>query len=261
MATRRNGNDEETRIQVVPLTEAKAARFAELAAALKPEDRPEITGYFEQRKQHAAKILAAAQEDHENLMKVPFPPGQDPITILEINEFGTLLEYVGVQTARHEREQAARVADLELAQLEKTTRAQQKDLLAAFDQLFWDDKNGQRKVSAIREGTGLADMVQDVSSILVLAEPYEDFFKRCPKGEWQILQEWRALAPRLNHLLGQKEMAKEDHAAKEARDNAFSLMTYRERRIRRAGTYYFAGTPRASVYTAYEAPKKNKPKE
>lgn len=261
MATRRQENDEDTRIQVVPLTEARAERLAEAALALKPEERIEVASYFDQRVQHAAKIWAAAQADYEVLITVPFPQGQSKISIGEINEFGTVIEYARDAQGRYAKDQAARMAEHELSQMEGKLRAEQKILLAACDQLFWDDPKGQRQVSAIRQGTGPADMVQDVSDIIVLVEPHEEFFKDCPKGEWEIIVRWRELAPRLNQLLGQKELDRANPVSRDSRNAAFSLLVSRERRLRRAGGYYFAGTARAEMYGGFEPPKKPKPKE
>ena len=102
---------------------------------------------------------------------------------------------------------------------------------------------------------GDADLVQDVSDVLVLAAQHKAYLEACPRGEAASVKRLAEISPQLSHLLGAKTFSDEARAARQLRDGAYTLVVQTERRIRAAAEYWYGGgTEKMSEYAAYVAP-------
>ncbi|HSN98475.1 MAG TPA: hypothetical protein VLS89_09255, partial [Candidatus Nanopelagicales bacterium] len=124
-------------------------------------------------------------------------------------------------------------------------------LLRFFDLRFRNNPEGQRRVSAIREGNGDPDLVQDVSDVLVLCSEHQAAVNAGPKGEGAAADRLAELSPALVRLLADKTLSPEVAAARRARDAVYTMVVHTERRIRDAAAYWYGGTERMKEYAAY----------
>jgi hypothetical protein len=127
-------------------------------------------------------------------------------------------------------------------------------LLRAFDLRFQDDLDGQKRLSAIRAGSGDADLVQDVSDLIVLCDEHAEYLASCPRGEAQAAARLSELSPELIELLAKKGMSEDAQRARRLRDAAYTLMIRTERRLRAAADYWYRGTDRMKDYAIFSAP-------
>jgi len=127
-------------------------------------------------------------------------------------------------------------------------------LLRVLDLRFRKDPAGQKRVSQIRAGSGDADLVQDLSDLIVLIAPHMPHLDSCPRGEASAARRLVELSPQLAHLLGAKTITDEARAARQLRNGIYTLVLNTERRIRAAAEYWYGGTEKMKEYAPYVAP-------
>jgi hypothetical protein len=244
-----------------------AARRKELEASAAALGDGLITfpGRLKERVRWSQRIATAALRDAGDLVRTPFS-GEPPLTVAEIGAQRDRIELMRLTESEYQAARAGQAAaSKEFAQLAEQVTADRDLVLRALDVRFRNDPRGQKRVSSIRSGAGEADLVQDVSDILVLAAEQAAFLATCPRGEAAAVERLRAASPELSRLLGAKTISEDGRKARRLRDGAYTLVTLSERRIRAAADYWYAGTDKMKEYAAFPASSgavpKSRPRE
>jgi hypothetical protein len=231
-------------------------RHAELAAlAQKLEGSLLIfPGRLNQRVQWSSRIRVAAERDAADLVKTPFHD-EPMIAPEEILAQRDKIEFLRVSESRYQALRAGKeAADAEFDEIAPQASKDRELLLRALDLRFKNDLEGQRRVVKIREGAGDADLVQDISDVLVLCDENEDFLVKCPRGEEQAVARLKDVFPRMSHLLGAKMLSSSALEARKLRDGAYTMVMNSERRFRAAADYWYRGSEKAREYAAFVPP-------
>lgn len=211
-------------------------------------------GRLDQRVRWSTKIRLAAQRDAADLIRAPFHRAPK-ITPAEIAGQRDRIEFLRLTESRFQairsRQQTA-VTDFD--RLAEEAGGHKETLLRTFDLRFQNDPDGQKRLSAIRAGSGDADLVQDVSDLIVLCDEHADYLADCPRGEAQAAARLKKLSPELIELLAKKGMSADAQRARRLRDAAYTLVIRTERRLRAAADYWYRGTDRMKDYAIFPAP-------
>lgn len=234
------------------LTPARRKELEAEAAAL-GDGVLAFPGRLKERVRWSQRIALAAQRDAEDLIRAPFHQ-EPPLTRAEIAAQRDRIELMRVAESEYQASRAGQAAaSKEFARLAEQVSADRDLVLRALDMRFRNDPRGHKRVSNIRAGAGEADLVQDVSDIVVLAAEEAEFLASCPRGEAAAVERLRAASPELSQLLGAKTLSPSGRTARKRRDAAFTLAVLTERRIRAAAEYWYAGTDRMKEYAAFPA--------
>ncbi|WP_437308662.1 hypothetical protein [Sorangium sp. So ce388] len=104
---------------------------------------------------------------------------------------------------------------------------------------------------AIRAGSGDADLVQDVSDLLLLCSEHAEALRKAPRGEADAAARLRELSPQLARMLADKTLSPEAQRSRKLRDAAYTLVAHAERRLRAAAEYWYAGTDKMKDYAPF----------
>ncbi|WP_437481893.1 hypothetical protein WME75_39770 [Sorangium sp. So ce1014] len=115
-----------------------------------------------------------------------------------------------------------------------------------FDLRFKKSPEGQKRLMAIRPGSGDADLVQDVSDLLLLCSEHAEALQKAPRSEADAAARLRELSPLLARMLADKTLSPEAQRSRKLRDAAYTLVVHAERRLRAAAEY--AGTDKMKDY-------------
>jgi hypothetical protein len=249
----RNGQLDGHEPEPVPyrLTPEREATLLTEAHAL-GDDVYLFPGKLARRVAWASRIQLTAERDAAELVKAPFPDDEPPLTVAEIGSMRDKIELLRVTQSRWtavQRTQLEALASFEKVASEAGRHKQ--CLLRFFDLRFKSDVEGQRRLSDIRAGRGDADLVQDVSDLLVLAEDHTEAIASAPRGEAAAVARLRELSPMLSRLLADKALTPEAREARKLRDAAYTLVLRAERRIRAAAEYWYEGTDKLKPYAPY----------
>jgi len=234
------------------------AREKELTSAILATPDEEIVqfpGRLAERVRWSAGIWVSATRDAQELTKAPFFD-EAPLSAEEIAAHRDQIEMMRLAQSRFmalRGEQKAASADFQV--LADEAAIHKDNLLRLFTLRFRNDRAGLKRVALIREGTGDADLVQDVSDILGLCIGNEEYLASGNKGEAAAARRLAEMSPKMVSLLGEKSRDEGTRAARRLRDGAYTLVQGTERRIRAAAEYCFGGTPKMKEYLAYVAPK------
>jgi hypothetical protein len=124
-------------------------------------------------------------------------------------------------------------------------------LFRFFDLRFKNNLDGQKRISAIREGSGDADLIQDVSDLLLLCAEHKEAIDKAPRGEAAAAARLYELSPLLSRLLADKALSPAALRARKLRDAAYTLVMNTERRLRTAAEYWYAGTDKMKDYAPF----------
>ena len=199
-----------------------------------------------------SRIQLAAERDAADLVKTPFPDDEPPLTLGEIHGMRDKIELFRITQSRWSavfRTQHEAIVKFERVG-EEAGRYRQT-LLRFFDLGLRNDPEGQRRLSAIRQGRGDADLVQDVSDILVLCGAHAGAVATAPRGEAQAMARLIEMSPMLSRLLADKTLTPEAREARKVRDAAYTLVFRVERRIRAAAEYWYSGTDKLKPYAPF----------
>lgn len=236
------------------LTAERRAQLTEQAQALSEEEVMPFPGRSRDRVRSWHRIRIAAQRDAAELIQAPFHE-EPPLTREEIDAQRDHIEHFrGTESEHRARRLGQAAASKQFTGLAAEAAGIKDGLLRAFDLRFRSDPAGQKRVSKIREGTGDADLVQDVSDVLLLASEHLAYLETCPRGEGAAVKRLQEISPQLSHLLGAKTLSEEARQARRARDAAYTLVMRTERRIRAAAEYWYGNTDRMKEYAVYVAP-------
>ncbi len=236
------------------LTPQRHGQLIEEAAKLPDDALLLFPGRLDQRVVWASKIRLAAERDAAELVKTPFH-GEPGLTHEEILAQRDQIELLRTAESRFQaarKGQESAIASFEKAAAEATEH--KETLLRAFDLRFRNNPEGQKRLSEIRAGQGDADLVQDVSDLVLLASEEKAYLAKCPRGEAAAAERMRALSPQLAQLLAAKGMTEEAQQARRLRDAAYTLVMRTERRLRAAADYWYRGTDKAKDYAAFSTP-------
>jgi len=211
-------------------------------------------GKLARRVAWSSRIQLAAERDAAELSRTPFGEGEPPLTRGEIRGQRDRIEMLRLTQSRWQALQNGQqkaTRDFEQAAAEAGQHRQ--TLLRFFDLRFRNDPEGQRRLAAIRAGKGDADLVQDVSDVLVLCEEHRQAVEKGPRGEGEAASRLQKLSPKLSRLLADKALSPEMLEARLTRDAVYTLVMRGERRLRAAAEYWYGGTERAKEYAAFVA--------
>lgn len=235
------------------LTSTKVDSLSQAIDAL-GDDVITSPGRLHHRIQWATRIRLAAERDAKDLVQAPFFD-EPPLTHEEIGEMRDQIEMLRATESRYQQLRTEKKDSTEeFDTLAKEAAGHKEALLRAFDLRFRRDPVGQKRVAKIREGSGDADLVQDVSDIVTLCQGYEAYLATCPRGEARSAKRLAEMSPHLTHLLGAKSLDAGGRTARRARDGAYTLMITTERRIRAAAQYWYDGTEKMKEYARYTPP-------
>lgn len=242
------------------LTEARVREMSDEIDAL-GEQVITSRGRLHQRIQWSTRIRIAAERDAAELVLAPFFT-EPAVTKDEILRMRDQIELLRAAESRFQQSRAERKdSSVEFRELAAEAAEHKEKLLRAFDLRFRDDPVGQKVIADIRVGEGDADLVQDVSDIVILCQDHGEYLASCPRGEAAAAKRLSEMSPRLAHLLGAKTLAVAGRPARRMRDGAYTLVMNTERRIRAAAQYWYDGTEKMKEYLAYSPPAGAKPEE
>ncbi len=149
-----------------------------------------------------------------------------------------------------------RVGRDDQAYIDEVVRAEatRSDLLKAADYNCGDDRVAAGRLSGIREGEGVADLLQDLRDLDLFLVDYEAMFAQ--DETFDVADARADLAERLDRLsplVSVKLVDGDRPATKEERDRVYTLFTAKLRELRRAAAYIFEQAPatRAQFQSAY----------
>ncbi|WP_437993702.1 ATPase [Sorangium sp. So ce145] len=200
----------------------------------------------------SSRIQLAAERDAADLVRTPFADDEPPLTREEIRGFRDKIELLRAtqsrwQAAQQRQERAA--ADFQTPAAEAAQIKQA--LLRFFDLRFKKSPEGQKRLMAIRAGSGDADLVQDVSDLLLLCSEHAEALQKAPRGEAAAVARLRELSPVLARMLADKTFTPEAQRSRKLRDAAYTLVVHAERRLRAAAEYWYAGTDKLKDYAPF----------
>lgn len=211
-------------------------------------------GKLARRAAWSAKIHAAAERDAKDLTRAPFPDDEGNITPDEITAHGEQIHYLrSTQSAWRAVQAGQKKAFADFDDAAEEAAAHKETLLRFFALRYKNNADGQRWITDVRAGSGDADLLQDVSDILVRCEKEKSAIKNAPRGEAHAAARLAALAPALSRLLAAKSLTAEARDARKLRDGVYTLVINTERRLRAAAEYWYAGTDRLKDYAAFPA--------
>ncbi|WP_437337378.1 ATPase [Sorangium sp. So ce394] len=200
----------------------------------------------------SSRIQLAAERDAADLVRTPFPEDEPALTREEIRALRDRIELLRVtqsrwQAVQQRQEQAVAMFKGPAAE----AALHRQTLLRFFELRFKNSPEGQKRLMAIRAGSGDADLVQDVSDLLLLCSEHAEALRKAPRGEGDAAARLRALSPELARMLADKTFSPEAQRARKLRDAAYTLVMHAERRLRAAAEYWYAGTDRMKDYAPF----------
>jgi hypothetical protein len=231
-----------------------AAREAELLQEAESlgENTLIFPGKLARRVIWASRIQLAAERDAADLVRTPFPEDDPPLTLEEIHGHRDKIELLRVTQSRwqaaHQRQEQAAAT---FAKPAAEAALHRQTLLRFFDLRFKKSAEGQKRLVAIRAGSGDADLVQDVSDLLLLCSEHAEAVNKAPRGEAAAVARLRELSPLLARMLADKTLSPEALRSRKLRDAAYTLVVNAERRLRAAAEYWYAGTDKMKAYAPF----------
>ncbi|WP_438003846.1 ATPase [Sorangium sp. So ce321] len=231
-----------------------AAREAELLREAESlgNDTLYFPGKLARRVIWASRIQLAAERDAADLVRTPFPDDEPALTREEIHGLRDKIELLRImqsrwQAAQQRQERAAAT----FAKPAAEAALHRQTLLRFFDLRFRRSPEGQKRLMAIRAGNGDADLVQDVSDLLLLCSEHAEALDKAPRGEAASVARLRELSPLLARMLADKTLSPEALRSRKLRDAAYTLVVNAERRLRAAAEYWYAGTDKMKDYASF----------
>ncbi|WP_434041900.1 MULTISPECIES: ATPase [Sorangium] len=240
-----------TRAAAYTLSAAREAELLREAESL-GDNTVGFPGKLARRVVWASRIQLAAERDTADLVRTPFPEDEPSLTREEIHALRDKIELLRAaqsrwQAAQQRQERAAAT----FAKPATEAALHRQTLLRFFDLRFKKSPEGQKRLMAIRAGSGDADLVQDVSDLLLLCSEHAEALHKAPRGEADAAARLRELSPLLARMLADKTLSPEAQRSRKLRDAAYTLVVHAERRLRAAAEYWYAGTDRMKDYAPF----------
>ncbi|KYG01928.1 ATPase [Sorangium cellulosum] len=240
-----------TRAAAYTLSAAREAELLREAESL-ADNTVVFPGKLARRVVWSSRIQLAAERDAADLVRTPFPEDEPPLTRDEIRALRDKIELLRAtqsrwQAAQQRQERAAAT----FAKPAAEAALHRQTLLRFFDLRFKNSPEGQKRLMAIRAGSGDADLVQDVSDLLLLCSEHAEALHKAPRGEADAADRLRELSPLLARMLADKTLSPEAQRSRKLRDAAYTLVVLAERRLRAAAEYWYAGTDTMKDYAPF----------
>ncbi|WP_437313976.1 ATPase [Sorangium sp. So ce385] len=240
-----------TRAAAYTLSAAREAELLREAESL-GDDTVVFPGKLARRVVWSSRIQLAAERDAADLVRTPFAEDEPPLTREQIGALRDKIELLRAtqsrwQAAQQRQEQAAAT----FAKPAVEAALHRQTLLRFFDLRFKKSPEGQKRLMAIRAGSGDADLVQDVSDLLLLCSEHAEALHKAPRGEADAAARLRELSPLLARMLADKTLSPEAQRSRKLRDAAYTLVVHAERRLRAAAEYWYAGTDKMKDYAPF----------
>ncbi|WP_438014492.1 ATPase [Sorangium sp. So ce315] len=244
-----------TRAAAYTLSAAREAELLREAESL-GDNTVVFPGKLARRVVWVSRIQLAAERDAADLVRTPFPEDEPPLTREEIHALRDKIELLRAaqsrwQAAQQRQERAAAT----FAKPAAEAAQHRQTLLRFFDLRFKKSLEGQKRLTAIRAGSGDADLVQDVSDLLLLCSEHAEALHKAPRGEADAAARLRELSPELARMLADKTLSPEAQRSRKLRDAAYTLVVHAERRLRAAAEYWYAGTDKMKDYAPFPVPR------
>ncbi|MGK3986905.1 ATPase [Sorangium sp. So ce136] len=240
-----------TRAAAYALSAAREAELLREAESL-GDNTVVFPGKLARRVIWSSRIQLAAERDAADLVRTPFPEDEPALTREEIH---ALRDKIELLRAAQSRWQAAQQRQEQAVAMFKGPAAEaalhRQTLLRFFDLRFKKSPEGQKRLMAIRAGSGDADLVQDVSDLLLLCSEHAEALHKAPRGEADAAARLRELSPLLARMLADKTLSPEAQRSRKLRDAAYTLVVHAERRLRAAAEYWYAGTDKMKDYAPF----------
>ncbi|XXY52221.1 ATPase [Sorangium sp. So ce269] len=240
-----------TRAAAYALSAAREAELLREAESL-GDNTVVFPGKLARRVIWSSRIQLAAERDAADLVRTPFPEDEPALTREEIH---ALRDKIELLRATQSRWQAAQQRQEQAVAMFKGPAAEaalhRQALLRFFDLRFRKSPEGQKRLMAIRAGSGDADLVQDVSDLLLLCSEHAEALHKAPRGEADAAARLRELSPLLARMLADKTLSPEAQRSRKLRDAAYTLVVHAERRLRAAAEYWYAGTDKMKDYAPF----------
>jgi len=220
------------------LAEERYAALRAEAEKLADEDVRHSPSRLQERVKWAQSILIAALNSATDLLQVPMDPDPD-LTEAELQGLGERLDFLRqvdgeLRTVRQNPHSPLLVSRMVEA------RALEAAVIHGLDHLFRKDPKVLRQIRDIRQGDGLADLMQDASHLWTLWQQHKALCRKLCRGEGQKLVQLVELTNELSTLSSNLPQARE---LRLLRDRAFSLVMISIERIREAAAYFFFDQP------------------
>ncbi|WP_437934709.1 ATPase [Sorangium sp. So ce341] len=235
-------------------TTLSAAREAELLREAESvgDNTVVFPGKLARRVVWASRIQLAAERDAADLVRTPFPEDEPPLTREEIRALRDKIELLRAMQSRWQAaQQRQQQAAATFAKPAAEAALHRQTLLRFFDLRFKKSPEGQKRLMAIRAGSGDADLIQDVSDLLLLCSEHAEALHKAPRGEADAAARLRELSPLLARMLADKTLSPEAQRSRKLRDAAYTLVVHAERKLRAAAEYWYAGTDKMKDYAPF----------
>lgn len=139
--------------------------------------------------------------------------------------------------------------------------ALRSELVAAVRWNLREDRKAMAVLSAVQEGEGVADLVQDLEDLATLITVHLEAFTRDQSFDAPAQAESaRGLAAEIRSGLAESKQTTPQSAAKELRDRAYTYLDDLTERVREAGRYVFRRDPAMSARfgSAYKRRKRRR---
>ncbi|MGK4006798.1 ATPase [Sorangium sp. So ce1036] len=231
-----------------PAREAELLREAEALG----DNTLHFPGKLARRVIWSSRIQLAAERDAADLVRTPFAEDEPRLTREEIHALRDKIELLRVMQSRWQAAQQRQERAAAAFEKPATEAAQHRQaLLRFFDLRFKKSPEGQKRLAAIRAGSGDADLVQDVSDLLLLCSEHAEAIQTAPRGEAAAEARLRELSPLLARMLADKTLSLDAVRSRKLRDAAYTLVVNAERRLRAAAEYWYAGTDKVKDYAPF----------
>ena len=208
------------------------------AESLADEDLRHSPSRLHERVAWAQGIRLAALRSSTELLRVPMDPDPD-LTEAELGGLGERIDFLRqvdgeLRTVRLNPHSPLLVSRMTEA------RALEAAVIHGLEHLFRKDPKVLRQIRDIRQGDGLADLMQDASHLWTLWQQHKPLCRKLCRGEGQKLVQLVELTNELSQLSSSLPQARE---LRVLRDRAFTLVMDCIDRIREAAAYFFFDQP------------------
>jgi len=238
----------------VTLPPDRFAAFREAALALSEDQIRHPSRQIDQRIAWAEQILEAARRAGPDLLRVPMEPEPD-ISAAEIELLAEQLQFLR-QVDGALRGARGNVLPPEAQERIAEARGHQHAVLVGVQFLFRRDAKVQRQIRDIRQGSSLADLMQDASRLWALWKQHSALCRKLIKGESARLTRLIEITNELSQITASLPQGRELRAL---RDRAYTLTCAPIERLREAASYLFWDQPeRLAEFAPFRPPTRAK---
>jgi hypothetical protein len=195
----------------------------------------------------------AAAREHREVLEAAGMPAELPERLAEA--LAALASSQALWQAENVRGRSPELRELVVA-----AEALRADALAAGDLALRRNPEGLRRLSTIREGDGLPDLLADLTGLALLVGDARPHFESVKIDAPALAKTLEETAARLRSQLGREDAAKSLSRAKESRDRMYSLCVEALEDVRAFAAYAFRndrGNQRRVPFLSAHARRRN----